>query len=120
MIIGIPADNEDENSPVSGTFGRAPFYFIYDDENDAGEFIANTAAMAQGGAGIKAASLVVSQKVDAIITPQLGENAAKVIKAADIKIYQSTEGSLMDNVLRLKDGKLDLLHNIHEGSHKQQ
>ncbi len=118
MIVGIPADKEDKNSPVSGSFGRSPFYFIYNTETGEGEFIANLAAKAQGGAGVKAASLVVEKNVDAIITPQLGENAAMVIKAANIKMYQSKEGSLMDNVLYLKDGKLELLNNIHEGFHK--
>jgi predicted Fe-Mo cluster-binding NifX family protein len=118
MIIGIPADKEDMNSPVSGSFGRAPFYLIYNDETKEGKFIVNEAAKAQGGAGVKAASLVVENKADAIITPQLGENAAMVIKAANTKMYQSKEGSLMDNVLYLKDGKLEQLNNIHEGYHK--
>ena len=118
MIIGIPADKEDKNSPVSGSFGRAPLYYIYNDETGQGEFVVNDAAKAQGGAGVKAASLVVEKKVDAIITPQLGENAAMVIKAANVKMYQSKEGSLMENVLYLKDGKLELLNNIHEGYHK--
>ena len=118
MIIGIPADKEDKNSPVSGSFGRAPFYFVYDDETSEGTFVVNDAAKAQGGAGVKAASIVVESKVDAIITPQLGENAAMVIKAANVKMFQSKEGSLMDNVLYLKDGKLEQLNNIHEGYHK--
>ncbi|MDY0236288.1 MAG: NifB/NifX family molybdenum-iron cluster-binding protein [Gudongella sp.] len=118
MIIGIPADKEDKNSPVSGSFGRAPFYFIYNDETNEVEFAVNDAAKAQGGAGVKAASLIVEKKVDTIITPQLGENASMVIKAANIKMYQSKEGSLMDNVLYLKDGKLEQLGNIHEGFHK--
>lgn len=118
MIIGMPADKEDKNSPVSGSFGRSPFYFIYNDETGEGEFIVNDAAKAQGGAGVKAASLVVEKNVDAIITPQLGENAAMVIKAANVKMYQSKDGSLMENVLYLKDGKLEPLNNIHEGFHK--
>jgi predicted Fe-Mo cluster-binding NifX family protein len=118
MIIGIPADKEDKNSPVSGSFGRSPFYFIYNDETEEVKFVVNEAATAQGGAGVKAASTVVEQNVDVVITPQLGENAAMVIKAANIKMYQSKEGSLMDNVLYLKDGKLEQLDNIHEGFHK--
>lgn len=118
MITGLPAEKKDVNGPIGTTFGRAPFYLIYNNETGETSFIENTAAMAQGGAGVKAASLVVAQKVDAIITPQLGENAAAVIKAAKIKIYQSTEGSLMENLQRLKDGKLIMLDNIHEGLHK--
>ncbi|MGM0395670.1 MAG: NifB/NifX family molybdenum-iron cluster-binding protein [Bacillota bacterium] len=119
MIIGIPADIEDMNGPVSGSFGRAPYYFIYDDQKEVGFFVQNTAANAQGGAGVKAAQILVDQKVDAVISPQLGENASTVLQTTDTKLYQSKEGSLMDNVLLLKDGKLEQLMNIHEGFHKR-
>ncbi|WP_422485590.1 NifB/NifX family molybdenum-iron cluster-binding protein [Gudongella sp. DL1XJH-153] len=118
MIIGIPADKEDMNGPVSGSFGRAPYYFVYDDKKESGIFILNTAATAQGGAGVKAAQLLVDQNTDIVISPQLGENAAQVLQASNTKLYQSKEGSLMDNILMLKDGKLGQLMNVHEGYHK--
>lgn len=119
MIIGIPADIKDMNGPVSGSFGRAPLYFIYDNIKEAGFFIENTAATAQGGAGVKAAQLLVDQNVTVAISPQMGENASMLLQAAKIKLYQSKDGSLMDNVLMLKDGKLEELLNIHEGYHKR-
>ncbi|WP_409227241.1 NifB/NifX family molybdenum-iron cluster-binding protein [Gudongella sp. SC589] len=118
MIIGIPADIEDMDGPVSGSFGRAPYYFIYDNEKKIGHFVQNTAANAQGGAGVKAAQILVDQKVEVAISPQLGENAAMVLRDANIELFMPEDGSLMDNVLLFKDGKLEQLNNIHEGFHK--
>lgn len=117
MRIGIPANIEDVNSPVSDNFGRAAFYFIYDDKENRGEFIANTAAMSQGGAGIKAAQIIVDSGAGVVITPQMGENAAAVLKSAKMELYLSKEGSLMDNIKFLKDGQLVPLESIHQGYH---
>lgn len=117
MIIGIPADIDDTKSAVSGSFGRAPLYFIYNTLDEKGLFIENTARNAQGGAGVKAAQLLLDQNVEAVITPQLGENASMVLKAAKIELYKSENGTLMDNVLRLGDGQLELLLEIHQGYH---
>ena len=118
MIIGIPADIKDIKGHVSGSFGRAPYYFIYDDNKEDGFFIENTAATAQGGAGIKAAQLLIDRNVTVVISPQMGQNASMLLEAANIKLYQSKEGNLMDNVLILKEGKLEQLLNIHKGYHK--
>jgi len=118
MIIGIPADIEDMNGPVGGSFGRSPYYFIYDQEKKTGYFVQNTAATAQGGAGVKAAQILVDQKAEVVISPQLGENAAMVLRDAKIELYKSEDGSLMDNVLLFKDGKLGQLNDIHEGFHR--
>lgn len=118
MIIGIPADIEDMNGPVSGSFGRAPYYFIYDEEMRSGHFVQNTAATAQGGAGVKAAQILVDQKAEVVISPQLGENAAMVLKDSNMDLFKPVDGSLMDNVLLFRDGKLEQLNDIHEGFHK--
>lgn len=117
MIIGIPADKKDENSLISGSFGRSPFYFIYNDETKNGYFMVNTGEKSQGGAGIKAASALLEEEIDVLITPQLGENAFEVVKAADVRIYKSVKDSLINNVLSFKDSKLEELKDIHKGHH---
>lgn len=117
MRIGIPAEIKDIKGPVSNNFGRTQYYFIYDDSSEHFEFILNSAAQSQGGAGVKAAQTVVDSKADVLITPQLGENAAAVLKAAKIVIYKCEEGSLLDNIKLLKDGQLSLLSDIHQGYH---
>lgn len=117
MKIGLPANSTDVNSPISDNFGRALYYMIYDVESEETRFEKNTAAMSQGGAGIKAAQLVVDSEAKIVITPQLGENAFNVLNSAKIEIYKSEKGSLMDNIRLYKDGQLQLLANIHKGRH---
>lgn len=117
MRIGIPAETQDVNGSVSSNFGRTQYYFIYDDTNENFEFISNIASNSLGGAGVKAAQVVVDNKADAVIAPQMGENAAAVLKAAQIVIYKCEEGSLMENIKLLKDGQLTLLSDIHQGYH---
>lgn len=117
MRIGIPTETADINGSVSNNFGRTQYYLIYDDTNENFEFVSNPAANSQGGAGVKAAQVIVDNKAVAVITPQMGENAAAVLEAAQIMIYKCEEGSLMENIRLFKDGQLALLSDIHKGYH---
>lgn len=117
MKIAIPADDRKMEGNVSNSFGRAPYYLIYDTETSQGEFIENSAAQAQGGAGIKAAQEIVDSKAKTLLTPRCGENAAKVLQGATIEIYQSLAGSLFENILAFEAGSLLPLTEIHAGHH---
>ena len=46
-----------------------------------------------------------------------GENAADVLKSADIKIFKTTSASAKENIVAFIDGKLPLLDEIHAGFH---
>lgn len=118
MIIAIPLD--ENKTSVCVSFGRAPYFMIHNTENEKTELISNSAATAQGGAGIKAAQLVTDHKADALITVRCGENAAEVLKIAGIKIYQAAESDAMQNIETLKNGKLAPLTHFHAGFHRKQ
>lgn len=115
MKIAIPVD-EDKNM-VCVTFGRAPYFMIYDTETDTREIKHNPAAQVQGGAGIKAAQFVADCKADVLITPRCGENSADVFKEAEIKIYKSEGLSVDLNLTAFKEDKLSLLEKFHSGYH---
>jgi len=117
MKIAIPADEKSLESGVCPSFGRAPYFLIYDTETNESEFIDNSAAASQGGAGVKAGQTIVDSKARALITPRCGENAAMAMHAANIKIYKSIEGSIIDNINALTQGKLSILEEIHPGFH---
>lgn len=87
MKIAIPVDEKSMETSVCLSFGRTPYFLIYDTETKKSSYLDNSAAASQGGAGIKAAQIIVDNKVSALLTPRCGENAANVIKAAEIKIY---------------------------------
>lgn len=117
MIIGIPVDNKRMDGNISSHFGRTEYFLIYNTENKESNFIVNEAMNAQGGAGIKAAQILVDNKVDAIISPRLGQNAYEVIDGADIKIYQCQGVSIVENIEKLKNQTLSPSNKPHEGFH---
>ena len=119
MKIAIPVNEEVMETDICQSFGRAPYYLIFDTDTKVGEFIENTAANSQGGAGIKAAQIIVDSNVDALLTPRCGENAAQVIKAANIKMYKTESDSVESNINALINNDLSLLDNIHEGFHNR-
>ncbi|MDD2217406.1 MAG: NifB/NifX family molybdenum-iron cluster-binding protein [Eubacteriales bacterium] len=117
MKIAIPVDEGILESNVCISFGRTPYFLIYDTETKESVFIDNSAAASTGGAGIKAAQAIVDNKADALLTPRCGENAADVLKAAEIKIFKTTSESIKDNIDAFIEGKLSLLNEIHPGFH---
>jgi predicted Fe-Mo cluster-binding NifX family protein len=89
MIIAIPTDDNTDRTNVCISFGRAPFFMLYDSETSNVRFIDNDAASSQGGAGIKAAQSLVDSKAGALLTPRCGDNAAEVLKAAGVGLYKT-------------------------------
>lgn len=117
MKIAIPVEDKSMESSICESFGRAPYFMIYDTESKDSVFLDNGAVASQGGAGIKAAQSIVDSQAEALLTPRCGENAASVIAAANIKIYRTINGSIEDNIEAITDGKLSLLDDIHAGFH---
>ncbi|KLU67303.1 dinitrogenase iron-molybdenum cofactor [Desulfosporosinus acididurans] len=117
MKVAIPVNDKSMEASVSESFGRTPYYLIYDTESKESVFLDNSAIASQGGAGIKAAQIVVDNRVNALITPRCGENAAEIIQAANIKLFKTINDSIKDNLTAFVEGKLALLEEIHAGFH---
>ena len=117
MKVAIPADSKNPDSAVSLSFGRAPLFMIHDTETGSWESLENPAATAPGGAGVKAAQVLVDAGVSVVLAPRCGENAAEVLLAAGTDLYRTGKGSLAENLTAFEDGKLELLTDIHPGFH---
>ena len=74
------------DEPVSSTFGRSKKFLIYDTDSKETRYIDNLAMNSQGGAGIKAAQVILDAGVDVLLTPQCGENAAKVLHGLNMSM----------------------------------
>ncbi|HWP51269.1 MAG TPA: NifB/NifX family molybdenum-iron cluster-binding protein [Clostridia bacterium] len=117
MIVILPVEQQSPDAPVCPSFGRAPLFACVDTQNGNWRYLDNPAAANQGGAGIKAAQLLVDSDADALITFRCGENAAQVLAAASIVLYKAQPGSIAHNLQALKDNQLSLLEEIHAGFH---
>lgn len=115
MRIAIPVEeNEKEICP---SFGRTPLFYLYDTETKEGVSVENEAIHAPGGAGIKAAQTILDAKANVVLVPRCGENAAKVLEAGGVKLYESVGLSVAENIQAYLDGKLSVLTDIHPGFH---
>lgn len=117
MKLAVPVESKSLNAPVCPSFGRTTFYALYDTETENYEFLDNSAAASQGGAGIKAAQMLVDHGVGAIITYRCGDNAAQVLNAAKVAMYKAQDGTVTDNIEKFKNGGLSPLSEIHAGFH---
>ena len=117
MKIAIPATANNIDSEVCPSFGRTEFFLIYNTNDQSNFFLDNSAATIQGGAGIKAAQILVDEHVDVLITLRCGENAASVLLEANIAIYKAAGNNLKDNISACEQGKLEMLNEIHPGLH---
>lgn len=117
MKIIVPVEEKSLDTLVCPSFGRTPHFLLFNTENGEHEFLDNSAAASQGGAGIKAAQMLVDNGAEAVITYRCGENAAEVLNAGAIKIYKAQAISVKENIERYKEGELVLLTEIHAGFH---
>jgi len=117
MKLAMPVNEKDMRTEICVSFGRSPYFLFYDTDTEEGTFIDNSAAASSGGAGIKAAQIIVDNNAGALLTPRCGENAANVLKSADINLYKTEGVSVTENIEAFIDGKLSLLDEIHEGFH---
>ena len=115
MKVMIPVDETKKEVCVS--FGRAPFFCLYDEEKDTLTYVENPGADAQGGAGLKAAQCIVDHNADVVITIRAGENAGKVFEAAQIKVYKACDKDVLGQIEALKKNELNELDHYHAGFH---
>lgn len=90
---------------------------LKDTETNEVIFIENTAADAQGGAGIKAAQLLVDQGVDVVLSPRLGKNAADVLEGSKIQLFKTNDKNVAANIEDYLAKQLEALTDIHPGFH---
>jgi predicted Fe-Mo cluster-binding NifX family protein len=124
MKIAISSMGENLESEVDAKFGRCPYFLIAEIEDGEAKnvkVIENTAAGQMGGAGITAAEIVANEKVDAVITANLGPRALSVFGQLGIKAYQG-QGIIKDVIQKFIKGELteitDSTGPMHMGSEK--
>ncbi|WMI80287.1 NifB/NifX family molybdenum-iron cluster-binding protein [Anaerotignum sp. MB30-C6] len=117
MKIAIPVNDMREEAEVCVSFGRAPYFLIYDTNSKEVVFSRNKAAEAQGGAGIKSAQAIVDEKAKVLLTVRCGQNAAEVFNAAEVKVYKTTKVTAKENIEAFEKGELALMTQFHAGFH---
>lgn len=106
MKVMVTAEGSDLEAPSNPRFGRCPTFVFVETETMSFEAIPNPAVSASGGAGIQAAQFVVEHGAQAVLTGNVGPNAADVLQAADVPVYLNSESTIKGAVEAYKDGRL--------------
>jgi len=106
MNIAISSTGKSLDSQIDPRFGRCQYFIIADPESMEFEAFDNVGLMASGGAGVQAAQLIVQRGATALITGNLGPNAASALSASGIKIYLVPGGTVKDVIEGYRAGSL--------------
>jgi predicted Fe-Mo cluster-binding NifX family protein len=117
MKIALPTDEKSIESPVSLSFGRAPYFLLYSTVTQEVVFFDNNAAASHGGAGIKAAQFIADLGANVLLAPRCGENAGQVLTKSEVLVYQTLQGTAKQNIDAYVANKLNLLAGFHPGFH---
>ena len=88
MKIAISATGKSSDSLLDMRFGRCEYFQIHDTNTGEIKSLENKGKLASGGAGIAASNQLIDEKVDVIITGNLGPNAFELIEKEGIKAYK--------------------------------
>ena len=106
MKIAISATEPNPDGRVDPRFGRCRCFAIVDVDADTYDYIDNEAAALGGGAGMQAAQMIADAGAKAVITGNIGPNAATVLEAAGIKTYLCSTGTVREVLQQYRDGQL--------------
>jgi len=106
MKIAISSSGKDLDCQIDPRFGRCQYFIFIDPETMEFEVSENEGLMAMGGAGVQAAQLVAQKGTTALITGNLGPNAASALSASGIRVYLVPGGTIKDVIEGYRSGSL--------------
>ena len=107
MKIAISASGKTNESLLDIRFGRCEYFQIFDTQSGEVKILENKGQNASGGAGIASSNQLIDEKVDVIITGNLGPNAFEIIEKAEIKSYKCGNIAISSALEKYKNGELE-------------
>ncbi|SDK91431.1 NifB/NifX family molybdenum-iron cluster-binding protein [Natronincola ferrireducens] len=106
MKVCIPVqENEGLDSIIYNHFGSAPFFLIYDLDREEIKTIENKDLHHAHGM-CQPLKALGGETVDAILVGGIGGGALMKLNNQGIKVYKAINGTVLQNIVMLKDNKL--------------
>lgn len=110
MKIVVSARGESLDSELDPRFGRAAGFVRFDSETGSADYLDNSAQQdSTRGTGVEAARMIAEAGAEALITGQLGPNAAQVLGKSGVKIYACSRGTVREAIQALQENGLEEL-----------
>jgi len=94
MLIAVTSSGDSLDSSVNEKFGRCQYFLIIDPDTMKFEAVPNVAENMQGGAGPKAAEILINKGVKVLLTGHVGDKAEEALKRGNIKMVDSLKSDL--------------------------
>ncbi len=107
MKVVVSSTGPELSSAIDPRFGRCSYFVVVETESMEAKSYSNESRTAMGGAGIQAGQFVASLGVQAVITGNVGPNAARVLSAAGVKVYTGAAGTVEEAVKNFSAGQLN-------------
>jgi Uncharacterized conserved protein len=96
MKLCIPTEtNEGKQAQVYGHFGSAPYFTIYDTDQDSVEIIDNTNQHHAHGM-CQPMNALIGKKIDAVVCGGMGGRAVQKLNEGGIKAFRAVPGTVSD------------------------
>ena len=107
MRVAVTSQGPDLKSQVDPRFGRAKYLIVVDADSEEYTALDNSRNLnAVQGAGIQTVRDVVSEKVDAVLTGQVGPKALQALETARVQVYVGASGTVEEALRELRSGRL--------------
>ena len=106
MKIAVTAQGPTLDSAIDPRFGRCRYLILADTLTDDWTAIPNPVLGEPGGAGIAMAQRLAQEKVEALITGNVGPNAARALSAGGIPVYIAGGGTVRQALGDFHEGRL--------------
>ncbi|MEJ2076792.1 MAG: NifB/NifX family molybdenum-iron cluster-binding protein [Acidobacteriota bacterium] len=101
--IAVTSEGPNLESRVDLRFGRARYLIIVDAESGEYKVLDNSRNLNTAqGAGIQTASLVVDEKVEAVVSGHIGPRALEALRIARIQVFPSVSGTVAGVLQQLR------------------
>ena len=107
MKIAFSCTGERISDSLDPRFGRCSYFIIYDEKSGDSKAVENRGQHSGGGAGIAAAQQVIDEKVNVVITRNMGPNAFDLMKESGIKVYKGKQTSCQENFSLFEKSELN-------------
>jgi len=107
MKVVVSSTGPELSSTTDPRFGRCSYFVVVETETMEAKAHSNTSRTAMGGAGIQAGQFVASLGAEAVITGNVGPNAARVLSAAGVKVFTGAAGTVEEAVKNFQAGQLN-------------
>jgi len=104
MKVAVTSTARGLDAYVDTRFGRCPYFVVVDTETGEHEDVPNTAAESGSGAGIGAATAIAKAGAGAVLTGNVGPNAARTLQQLGIKVYQTRGGTVKEALAEFSAG----------------